>query len=556
MNKMPLNETLGHLIERISKEFPDNEALVYPDQNIRLTYKQFNDEVDRVAKSLLALKITKGDHVSIWSTNVPEWPILMFSLAKIGAVLVTVNTNYKSHELEYLLKQSDSKAIFLIDKFKTSEYFNWLKKVLDDAVWLGEGKLESKKIPMLKNVILFDGPTSDHALNYKDFREMGKDIPDAELDKIKKTLSEYDVVNMQYTSGTTGFPKGVMLTHHNIANNAYLIGNQMKLSEKDRMCIPVPFFHCFGCVLGILTAVTHGTTILPLVTFDAEDVLKLVSNEKCTVLHGVPTMFIAELGVENRQKYDTKSLRTGIMAGSPCPVEVMNKVINDMHCAQITIAYGLTENSPVITMTSVDDDVAHRTTTVGRVLPPMEMRIVNLETELDCNPGEQGEVIMSGECVMTGYYKMEKENEAAIRNGWLHSGDLGVVDEDGYLKITGRIKDMIIRGGENVYPREIEEFLYTHPKISDVQVVGVPDQKYGEQVLAAIKLKEGETATEEEIKDFCMQNIARYKQPYYVVFVNNYPMTASGKIQKFKLRDEMVKKLNLGKLEGLNNNTE
>jgi len=546
MNKMPLNETLGHLIERISKEFPDNEALVYPDLNIRLTYKQFNDEVDRVAKSLLALKITKGDHVSIWSTNIPEWPILMFSLAKIGAVLVTVNTNYKTHELEYLLKQSDSKAIFLIDKFKTSEYFNWLKKVLDDAIWLGKGKLESKKIPMLKNVILFDKATSEHALSYKDFREMGKDISDAELDEIKKTLSEHDVINMQYTSGTTGFPKGVMLTHHNIANNGYLIGRQMKLSEKDRMCIPVPFFHCFGCVLGILSAVTHGTTMLPLVTFDAEEVLKLVNNEKCTVLHGVPTMFIAELGVENRHKYDTKSLRTGIMAGSPCPVEVMNKVIKDMHCSQITIAYGLTENSPVITMTSVDDDVAHRTTTVGRVLPPMKMRIVNLETELDCKPGEQGEVIMSGECVMTGYYKMEKENEVAIRKGWLHSGDLGVVDEEGYLKITGRIKDMIIRGGENVYPREIEEFLYTHPKISDVQVIGVPDQKYGEQVLAAIKLQDGETATPEEIKDFCMQNIARHKQPYYVVFVNNYPMTASGKIQKFKLRNEMVKKLNLG----------
>lgn len=545
MNKMPLNDTLGQLIERISKEFLDNEALVYPDLNIRLTYKQFNDEVDKVAKSLLAMNIKKGDHVSIWSTNVPEWPVLMFSLAKIGAVLVTVNTNYKSHELEYLLKQSDTKAIFLIDKFKTSEYFNWLKKVLDDATWLGNGKLESKKIPMLKNVVLFDGPTSEHALSYKDFREMGKDISDAELDEIKKTLKEDDVINMQYTSGTTGFPKGVMLTHHNIANNAYLIGEQMKLSEKDRMCIPVPFFHCFGCVLGILAAITHGTTMLPLVNFDAEEVLKLVSNEKCTVLHGVPTMFIAELAVENRNKYDTKSLRTGIMAGSPCPVEVMNKVINEMHCSQITIAYGLTENSPVITMTSVDDDVAHRTTTVGRALPPMKMRIINLETGLDCMPGEQGEVIMSGECVMTGYYKMEKETESAIRNGWLHSGDLGVVDEDGYLKITGRIKDMIIRGGENVYPREIEEFLYTHPKISDVQVVGVPDQKYGEQVLAAIKLKEGETVTPEEIKEFCMQNIARHKQPHYVVFVNSFPMTASGKIQKFKLRDEMVKKLNL-----------
>ncbi len=545
MNKMPLNDTLGQLIERISKEFPDNEALVYPDLNIRLTYKQFNDEVDKVAKSLLAMNIKKGDHVSIWSTNIPEWPVLMFSLAKIGAVLVTVNTNYKSHELEYLLKQSDSKAIFLIDKFKSSEYFNWLKKVLDDAEWLGKGKLESKKIPMLKNVVLFDGPTSEHALSYKDFREMGKDISDAELDEIKNTLKEDDVVNMQYTSGTTGFPKGVMLTHNNIANNAYLIGEQMKLSEKDRMCIPVPFFHCFGCVLGILAAITHGTTMLPLVNFDAEEVLKLVNDEKCTVLHGVPTMFIAELGVENRNKYDTKSLRTGIMAGSPCPVEVMNKVINDMHCSQITIAYGLTENSPVITMTSVDDDVAHRTTTVGKALPPMKMKIVNPDSGMDCKLGEQGEIIMSGECVMIGYYKMEKETESAIRNGWLHSGDLGVMDEDGYLKITGRIKDMIIRGGENIYPREIEEFLYTHPKINDVQVVGVPDQKYGEQVLAAIILKEGEIATPEEIKDFCMQNIARHKQPYYVVFVNSFPMTASGKIQKFKLRDEMTKKLNI-----------
>ncbi len=552
MNEMPLNETMGQLIERISKEFPDTEALVYPNLNIRLTYKQFNDEIDSVAKSLLALNIKKGDHVAIWSTNVPEWPVLMFSLAKIGAVLVTVNTNYRSFELEYLLKQSDSTTIFLIEKFKTSEYFNWLKKVIDDAVWLGKGKLESKKIPMLKNVVLFDMETSEYALSYKDFKEMGKDITDSKLAEIKKTLKEEDVVNIQYTSGTTGFPKGVMLTHHNIANNGYLIGRQMKLSEKDRMCIPVPFFHCFGCVLGILAAVTHATTMLPVVTFDAEEVLKLVNNEKCTVLHGVPTMFIAELGVENRNKYDTKSLRTGIMAGSPCPVEVMNKVINDMNCAQITIAYGLTENSPVITMTSVDDDLVHRTTTVGRALSPMKLKLLNLATEMDCKPGEQGEVIMSGECVMKGYYKMPEETEMAIRHSWLHSGDLGVMDEDGYLKITGRIKDMIIRGGENVYPREIEEFLYTHPKISDVQVVGVPDQKYGEQVLAAIKLKEGETATAEEIKEFCMKNIARHNQPYYVIFVDSFPMTASGKIQKYKLRNEMAKKLNLREVETSN----
>jgi len=545
MNKMPLNETLGQLIERISRQFPDNEALVYPDLDIRLTYSQFNHETDQVAKSLIALNIKKGDHVSIWSTNVPEWPILMFALAKIGAVLVTVNTNYKTHELEYLLKQSDTKAIFLIEKFKTSEYFNWLKMVLDDAKWSGKGKLESEKLPMLKNVVLFDMPTSEYALSYKDFREMGKDVSDAELDEIKKTLHENDVVNIQYTSGTTGFPKGVMLTHHNIANNGFLIGKQMKLTEKDRMCIPVPFFHCFGCVLGILAAVTHGTTMLPLVTFDAEEVLKLVDKEKCTVLHGVPTMFIAELGVENRQKYNTKSLRTGIMAGSPCPVEVMNKVIKDMHCSQITIAYGLTENSPVITMTSVDDDVVHRTTTVGRALSPMKLKLYDPATERECKPGEQGEVIMSGECVMKGYYKMKEETEMAIRNDWLHSGDLGVMDEDGYLKITGRIKDMIIRGGENIYPREIEEFLYTHPKIKDVQVVGVPDEKYGEQVLAAIILKEGETATPEEIKEFCAQNIARHKQPYYVAFVHGFPMTASGKIQKYKLRNEMAKKFDL-----------
>ncbi|MCF7792765.1 MAG: AMP-binding protein [Candidatus Cloacimonetes bacterium] len=545
MNKMPLNETLGELIERIASKFPDNEALVYPDHNIRLTYKEFNAEVDKIAKSLIALNIKKGDHVAIWSTNVPQWPVLMFALAKVGAVLVTVNTNYRSHELEYLLKQSDSKAIFLIDKFKTSEYFNWLKKVLSDAKWPGNGKVESEKLPMLKNVIMFDHETTDHALGYDDFSEMGAHVSDDDLNKIKEDLDEYDVVNMQYTSGTTGFPKGVMLTHHNIANNAYLIGEQMKLTEKDRMCIPVPFFHCFGCVLGILAAVTHGTTMLPTVTFDAEEVLKLVDSEKCTVLHGVPTMFIAELGVENRDQYDTSTLRTGIMAGSPCPVEVMNQVINEMHCDQITIAYGLTENSPVITMTSVDDDVEHRTTTVGKVLSPMQMKVMNLETEEECKPGEQGEVIMAGECVMSGYYKMKKENEMAIRDGWLHSGDLGVKDEDGYLKITGRIKDMIIRGGENVYPREIEEFLYTHPKVRDVQVIGVPDKNFGEQILAAIKLKEGETATVEEIKEYCQENIARHNQPYYVVFVDEYPMTASGKIQKFKLRDQLVEKLSI-----------
>ncbi|MBU4485023.1 AMP-binding protein [bacterium] len=549
MHKMPLNETLGQLIERIANTYPDNEALVYPDLNIRMTYRQFDQETNKVAKALLAMGIKKGDHVSIWSTNVPQWPVLMFSLAKVGAVLITVNTNYKSHELEYLLKQSDTKAIFLIEKFKSSEYFNWLMKVLDDAEWKGEGKLESKKLPLLKNVVLFDAPTSERTMNYDDFKKLGVDISDSALNEVKNSLGELEVINMQYTSGTTGFPKGVMLTHHNIANNGYLIGKQMKLSEKDRMCIPVPFFHCFGCVLGILAAVTHGTTMLPVVTFDPEQVLKLVSDEKCTVLHGVPTMFIAELNVKNREKYNTSSLRTGIMAGAPCPVEVMNQVIKDMHCSQITIAYGLTENSPVITMTSVDDDVAHRTTTVGRTLPPMEMKVVNPETCEDCKPGEQGEVIMGGECVMTGYYKMEEATKAAIKSDWLHSGDLGIMDADGYLKITGRIKDMIIRGGENIYPREIEEFLYTHPKVSDVQVVGVPDQKFGEQVLAAIKLKEGEIVTVEEIKDFCLQNIARHKQPYYIEFVDGYPMTASGKIQKFKLRETMSKKLGLDQFD-------
>lgn len=542
----PLEFTVGGLLDAVAARYPDTDALVYVDRGIRYSYRQFNEVCRQVAKGLLGLGIRKGDHVSIWAYNVPEWVILQFATAKIGAVLVTVNTNYKSAELEYILKQSDSTALFLVKSFKDTDYVATLNEVVPELQGARPGMLASATLPHLKHVVFIGDETPGGMINFERIMALAGGVSDEELAAVERSLDCREVINMQYTSGTTGFPKGVMLTHHNIVNNGFNIGECMKFTEKDRLCIPVPFFHCFGCVLAVMACVTHGSTMVPVELFDPLTVLRTIEQERCTAVHGVPTMFIAELEHPDFPKFDLTSLRSGIMAGSPCPIEVMKRVIRDMHASEITIAYGQTESSPVITQTRTDDPIELRVATVGRALPDVEVKVVDIETGAALPPGKQGELCTRGYLVMKGYYKMPEETARAIdAEGWLHTGDLAVMDERGYCKITGRIKNMIIRGGENVYPREVEEYLYTHPKISDVQVYGVPDRKYGEQVMAAVILKKGVAMGEEEVREFCRGKIANYKIPRYVKFVDSYPMTASGKIQKFKLREMAIRELQL-----------
>lgn len=541
-----ITHTIGGLLDDIAQRFPANDALVYPDRGMRYSYAEFNQVCRQVAKGMLKLGIKKGDHVSIWAHNVTEWVILMFASAKIGAVLVTVNTAYKSAELEYVLNQSDSTTLFMVKSWKDTDYVATLNEVVPELASAEFGKLSCSKLPFLKNVVFIGEDTPAGMLNFERIAELGSQVSDAELAAVEATIDCNDTINMQYTSGTTGFPKGVMLTSLNLVNNGFQIGECMKFTDQDRLCIPVPFFHCFGSVLGVMASVTHGTAMVPVEMFDPLKVLQTIEAEKCTAVHGVPTMFIAELEHPDFKKFDLSTLRTGIMAGSVCPIEVMKRVVKDMHMTDITIVFGQTESSPGITQSRTDDPIELRVATVGRALPGAEVKIVDIETGETLPPGKQGELCARGYMVMKGYYKMPEETAKVIdKDGWLHTGDLAIMDENGYCKITGRIKQMIIRGGENIYPKEIEEYLYTHPKISDVQVYGVPDKKYGEQVMAAIILKKGMEMTEEEVKAFCRDKIANYKIPKYVKFVDGYPMTASGKIQKFKLREMAIKELHL-----------
>ncbi len=499
---------------------------------------------NQAAKGLMSLGIEKGENVAIWSDNKPEWLTSQFATGKMGAVLVTVNTNYQAKELEYLLKQSESTTLILAESFKGTSYIDILKKVCPEFEHAEKGNLQSDKVPSLKNIIVISDEDYANAYTWDEMIEEGKNVSDAALIERKNTLHENDVINMQYTSGTTGFPKGVMLTHHNIVNNGNQIADCMKLTNQDRLCIPVPFFHCFGCVLGVLAAVSKGTTMVILEQFEAEKVMRSVSDEKCTGLHGVPTMFIAELNHPNFSKYDFSHLRTGIMAGSTCPIEVMNDVMNRMGATEITIAYGQTESSPVITQTKTDDPVELKARTVGRAHPNVEVKITVPGTNEEQTQGTPGELCTRGYHVMKGYYNnVEATNTAIDSEGWLHTGDLAVMDENGYLEITGRMKDMIIRGGENIYPREIEEFLYQHPDIMDVQIVGIPDAKYGEEIMAWIILKDGVLLSEKDVRSFCEGNISRHKIPKYIQFVDEYPMTASGKIQKYKLKKLAIQQL-------------
>jgi fatty-acyl-CoA synthase len=494
--------------------------------------------VDEVAKGLMALGVQKGEKVAIWASNVPYWVVFQFATAKIGAVLLTVNTFYKSAELEYLLKQSEAENLVLIDSFRDTDYVQIVYDLVPELKTQQRGYLQSERFPDLKRVI-FMGPEKHRGMySIPEVVSLARMVSEEDYQARQASLSPHDVVNMQYTSGTTGFPKGVMLTHYNIGNNGFWIGENQRFTDKDRICLPVPLFHCFGCVLGVLAAVSHGATLVILESFNPLMVLSSVEEERCTALYGVPTMFIAVLEHRSFDRYDLSSLRTGIMAGAPCPVPVMEKVMEKMYMREITICYGLTEASPVMTQTRVDDSIEHRTQTVGRAMPEIEVTIRDPETNQPVPFGVQGEVCCRGYNVMKGYYNNPDATAAAIDvEGWLHSGDLGTMDEQGYVRITGRLKDMIIRGGENIYPREIEEFLYRMEGIKDVQVVGVPSRKYGEEVGAFIILKEGFDYAPEDIKDFCRGKIARYKIPKYIAFLEEYPMTASGKIQKYKLRE-------------------
>lgn len=541
-----LHLTIGKLLEKTAANAPDHEAVVYPDRRLRYTYRQFDQLCRKVAKGLVALGIEKGEHVAIWASNTPEWLTAQFASAKTGAVLVTVNTNYQLSELEYVLKQSDATTLILMESYRGTSYIDILYKLIPELKESEPGKLASERLPFLKNIILMGDKRHPGMYLWDDILKLSGSVSVKALDHRMERLKEHDVINMQYTSGTTGFPKGVMLTHSNLANNAANIAECMNLSRKDRMCIPVPFFHCFGCVLGTLACVTAGATMVPVQEFNPKEVLSAVETEKCTALHGVPTMFIAELNDQDFASYDLSSLRTGIMAGSNCPIEVMKKVINNMGMSEITIAYGQTEASPVITQTRVNDSLKRRVETVGRALPNVEVKITEPGTNQEVARGVQGELCTRGYHVMKGYYKNSEDTAAVIdEDGFLHTGDLAVMDEEGYCRITGRLKDMIIRGGENIYPREIEEFLYKHSNILDVQIVGVPDETFGEEISAWIKLKSGASMTADELKEYCKGKIARYKIPRYIAFVEEFPMTASGKVQKFKLREQALEHFQL-----------
>lgn len=540
-----IENTLGGVLDDLSKNNPNGWAVRYTDRNYFRTWKELNDEADLIARGMMSLGVKKGDHVAIWATNTPEWILTLFAAAKIGAVLVTVNTNFKIFELEYLLRQSDTKLLVMIGGFKNNDYVATVNELLPELKTTS-GEIESEHLPFLKRVVFAGKETPEGMLNFEDLKILGGDFPVEIYEENKKTLNTHDVVNMQYTSGTTGFPKGVMLTHYNILNNGKTIGDGMKFTKNDKLCITVPFFHCFGLVLAMMACITHGTTMVPVERYSPVPVMNAISVEKCTAVHGVPTMFIAMLEHAQFNNFDFSSLRTGIMAGSPCPIEVMKKVIDKMNMREIVIVFGQTEASPGCTMTTTSDSIDKRVNTVGRAFPGVECKIIDPESGEELPINTPGEFCARGYNIMKGYYKMPEATAQAIdKDGWLHTGDLCTVDEDGYYKVVGRIKDMIIRGGENIYPKEIEECLYTCDKVSDVQVIGVPSEAYGEEVMACVILKEGEEMTEEEVKEFVGARMAKHKVPRFVRFVDSFPTNAAGKIQKFKMREEAIEILKL-----------
>ncbi len=533
--------TLGDWLEHWAQETPDKEYIVYSDRDLRFTWKQFNQRVDDMARGLIAIGVTRGSHVGLWAQNVPDWLTFLYACAKIGAVCITVNTNYKQNELEYLVEDSDMHTLCLTDGTWESNYVDMAYTMLPELRECERGHLESKRFPKLKNVVYIGQEKFRGMYNTAEILLLGENTEDDEFQRLRKAVTCHDVVNMQYTSGTTGFPKGVMLTHYNIANDGFLTGEHMKFTQDDKLCVCVPLFHCFGVVLATMNCLTHGCTEVLVERFDPLVTLASVHKERCTALYGVPTMFIAELNHPMFDMFDLSCLRTGIMAGSLCPIELMRKVEEKMFL-RVTSVYGLTESSPGMSQTRIDDPDEWRYTTVGRDYEFVDVKVLDPETNKEVPAGTQGEMCCKGFNVMKGYYKKpEATAEVIDENGYLHSGDLGIMDENGNYRITGRIKDMIIRGGENIYPREIEEFLYHLPGVRDVQVAGVPSKKYGEEVGAFIILDDGAKLTEEEVRDWCRGKIARYKIPKYVFFVKEYPLTGSGKIQKFKLRELSLK---------------
>ena len=534
-------KTLGDYLEHWAKVSPDREYIVYSDRDLRFTWKQFNERVDDMARGLIAIGVTKGTHVGLWAQNVPDWLTFLYACAKIGAVCITVNTNYKQNELEYLCKDSDMHTLCLTDGTWESSYVDMAYTMLPELRECQRGHLESKRFPKLKNVVYIGQEKYRGMYNTAEILLLGENTDDDEFLRLRRSVTCHDVVNMQYTSGTTGFPKGVMLTHYNIANDGFLTGEHMKFTQDDKLCVCVPLFHCFGVVLATMNCLTHGCTEVVVERFDPLVTLASVHKERCTALYGVPTMFIAELNHPMFDMFDLTCLRTGIMAGSLCPIELMRKVEDKMHL-RVTSVYGLTESSPGMSQTRIDDPDEVRYTTVGRDYEFVDVKVLDPETNKEVPAGVQGEMCCKGFNVMKGYYKNPKATAEVIdSNGYLHSGDLGIMDENGNYRITGRIKDMIIRGGENIYPREIEEFLYHLPGVRDVQVAGVPSRKYGEEVGAFIIAEEGASLTEDVVRDYCRGKIARYKIPKYVFFVKEYPLTGSGKIQKFKLRELSLK---------------
>ena len=544
--------TFSQVLDRMVEEFPDHLAFKYTTLDYTRTYYEFRKDVDTFARSLISLGVKAGHHVAVWATNVPQWYIAFWATTKIGAVLVTMNTAYKISEGEYLLKQSDTHTIIMVDGFRDSNYSKIIAELCPELENPEKGKpLHAKRLPFLRNVITV-GFKQKGCITWEEAIDRASSVPVEEVYRMAAAVDKDDVCNMQYTSGTTGFPKGVMLTHYNVVNNGKCIGDRMDLSTADRMMIQVPMFHCFGMVLAMTASMTHGATLLPLPYYAPKPALACINSERITAFHGVPTMFIALLEHEDFPKTDFSYMRTGIMAGSPCPISVMQDVIEKMHMDEITIVYGQTEASPGCTMSSTDDSIEVRVGTVGRALPEIECKIVDPETGEDCPDEVTGEFVARGYNIMKGYYKMPKATAAAIdKDGWLHTGDLACRTPEGNYRITGRLKDMIIRGGENIYPKEIEEFIYTHPKVKDVQVIGVPDEQYGEEIMACIILKDGEEMTEAEMKAYINDHMARHKVPRYIDFVTEFPMNVAGKILKYKMRENAIEKLGLQKASSI-----
>ncbi|MGI9382072.1 MAG: AMP-binding protein [Methyloligellaceae bacterium] len=545
-----LGETVGACFDRAVARVPDNEALVVPHQNVRLSYAALSQEVDDFAAGLIALGLEPGDRVGIWAPNTKEWVVVQFATAKAGLILVNINPAYRLAELEYALGKVGCRALIVAPKLKSSDYIAMLCELVPELAEAEPGQLDAASLPDLQWIIRLGEEKSPGMLNYGDVPARAGKEHRERLSRLATTLQFDDPINIQFTSGTTGAPKAATLTHHNIVNNAYFVGRQMQLSPDDRLCIPVPMYHCFGMVLGTLCCVAHGATmVFSSLGFDAHAVLRTIDAEKCTAVHGVPTMFIAELDDPDFAQFDLSSLRTCIMAGAPCPVELMNRVIREMHLDEITIAYGMTETGPVSFQTAIDDPLERRVATVGRVLPHTEIKIVDADGRI-VPRSENGELLTRGYCVMPGYWNDPERTAKAIDAAhWIASGDIAVLDDDDYCQIVGRLKDMIIRGGENIFPREIEEFLYGHPKIEEVEVFGVPNPKYGEEVCAWIKLRSGATATDDEIKAFCREKIAHFKIPRFIRFVDTYPMTVTGKVQKYVMREQMARELGLDEVE-------